>query len=455
MSATYNKEFLYILLSLVLLPQILIAQVVINEVQISPTGERFIELYNTDDSAVDLTGWFIQRKTAGGTTFSSLVSQTLFEGKSIEANGYFLISRNSSLDWDILADGLTLTESNTLLLKNAPGAAGEVDKVGWGDASDCQSPCPPNPPSDHSIQRTSSGWIVASPTPRAANSSDASSTSTTTSSTTTSSSSASSAHYSAVPITTAPAAPKLSLGAGRDRIGMVGSPLEFKVEGSAVHGSRNIFRWNFGDGTVKGGTLLSHVYEYPGEYVVVLHASLPEGEAVARVNVRIVDAGFEVTHASPDRVEIRNNSKYEANLFGWILMSGERAFVFPRDTIIKAGQSISYGQKVTGLSPAWTGEVNLLALGERFDQSHVATKINEYRTAKATEIRNAIALLEYEVNQIHTRALATASEEESVESSDEQDQEVEERAVVQVATASQAGKAGGWFSIIKQFFLRK
>src|SRR5689334_18255081 len=90
------------------------ADVVINEVQLSPTAERFIELYNTSAEDVDLTGWFIQRKTATGTAFGSLVSKPNFAGKIIDGHGFFVISKDSLGDSDIVLGTLTLTEDNVI-----------------------------------------------------------------------------------------------------------------------------------------------------------------------------------------------------------------------------------------------------------------------------------------------------------------------------------------------------
>ncbi len=126
-------------------------KILINEIQLSPTSNRFIELYNLNDSAVDLTNWYIQRKTQGGDTFTSLVSKTYFENKTITAYGYFLISRESLEGADIVLNGLTLTESNTIQLKN-PNAE-VADKVGWGEANDCEGACASNPTDGQSIQR--------------------------------------------------------------------------------------------------------------------------------------------------------------------------------------------------------------------------------------------------------------------------------------------------------------
>ena len=134
------------------------AAVVINEVQISPIDGRFIELYNTSDSDVDLTGWYIQRKTATGSSFNSLITKIDFENKTIKGGGYFLISHTQLANSDIVKN-LTLTESNTIRMRNSNGE--DVDHVEWGSIDEGKS-----------YQRTSSnGWIITSPTPRAANAS--------------------------------------------------------------------------------------------------------------------------------------------------------------------------------------------------------------------------------------------------------------------------------------------
>src|SRR3989344_5886862 len=205
-----------------------------------------------------------------------------------------------------------------------------------------------------------------------------------------------SAHYGAVSVTSANQPVQTSVSAGRDRIGAAGSPLEFKVD-SVTQGRQNIYRWNFGDGMESGGPVVVHTYEYPGEYVVVLNANFPEGEAIARVNVKIVDPGIVVISANSERIELKNNSGYEVNLFGRALATGDQVFVFPRDTIIKAGQNIFFSAKVTGLHPTWSGEVDLIVLGETTGQNHISRKVEEYKLAKIADIRNRIMNLEQRV----------------------------------------------------------
>ncbi|MFA5359595.1 MAG: lamin tail domain-containing protein [Patescibacteria group bacterium] len=125
--------------------------ILISEIQIYPIENRFIELYNPNDSPVNLTDWYLQRKTQAGSSFSSLVSKTYFNGKTIGANSYFLISRSSFPNSDIILSSLTLSEANTLQLKDANGDV--VDKVGWGEANDCQGSCALSPVENQSLQR--------------------------------------------------------------------------------------------------------------------------------------------------------------------------------------------------------------------------------------------------------------------------------------------------------------
>lgn len=126
------------------------SKILISEVKISPIEERFIELYNPNDENVDLTGWYIQRKTKTGSSFGSLVTSTQFEGKTIGAKSYFLIVRSG--DGDIVLSTLTLTEHNTIRLRNPNQET--VDMVGWGnEAQESETAPAENPPSGKSAGR--------------------------------------------------------------------------------------------------------------------------------------------------------------------------------------------------------------------------------------------------------------------------------------------------------------
>jgi DNA uptake protein ComE-like DNA-binding protein len=155
-------------------------KIIISEVQISPIENRFIELYNPNDSQVDLTGWYIQRKTETGTNWSSLVPSTRFEGKTIPAKSYFLIARTIQ-NSDILLEDLTLTENNSLVLKNPSQEI--VDLIGYGNAQDYETATATSPTPSQSIGRkwsattenyidtnnNSADFEIQTPTPKSKN----------------------------------------------------------------------------------------------------------------------------------------------------------------------------------------------------------------------------------------------------------------------------------------------
>ena len=161
-----------------------------------------------------------------------------------------------------------------------------------------------------------------------------------------------SAHYSSAPLSALSATTTLSVTAGRDRLGSVSSPLEFRAETNLSHLRNMIFKWNFGDGSIGYGEAVRHTYTYPGDYVVVLNLSGLEGKAVSRLNVKIVEPRISTTYIGPDRVELKNDSSYEINLFGRTINAYGKTFVFEEDTIIKPGQNISFSSEVTGLRPS-------------------------------------------------------------------------------------------------------
>ena len=117
-------------------------KVLITEIQTAgktEDKEEFVELFNPNDKDIDLTGWYIQKKTKSATSFSTFASGPLFLGKTIKANSYILIAREG-VSFSDSADIITsyaLADDNTLALKNNKGEI--VDKVGWGEANDYET----------------------------------------------------------------------------------------------------------------------------------------------------------------------------------------------------------------------------------------------------------------------------------------------------------------------------
>jgi len=125
------------------------SKILISEIQIAGKDsqkEEFVELYNPNQENLDLTNWYLQRKTKNASSFSSFAPKKLFSGKTIKAKDYFLIARENSSFVDLadIVTGYPLTEDNTLVLKDPNREI--KDKVGWGEAQDFETvPFPQNP----------------------------------------------------------------------------------------------------------------------------------------------------------------------------------------------------------------------------------------------------------------------------------------------------------------------
>ncbi|MBI1984729.1 MAG: lamin tail domain-containing protein [Candidatus Wildermuthbacteria bacterium] len=132
------------------------SKILITEVQtagIFSKTDEFVELYNPNDTEVDLTDWYLQKKTQSASGFSTFASGNLFSAKKIGAHGYFLIARQGS-SFENQADILTshsLAENNTLALKDPNGDI--VDKLGWGNVQDYEGVPALNPSADSSLGR--------------------------------------------------------------------------------------------------------------------------------------------------------------------------------------------------------------------------------------------------------------------------------------------------------------
>jgi len=138
-------------------------KILINEIKIAgknSNGEimkkdEFIELYNPNEVSVDLTNWYLQKRTQNGSSYTSLVTKSVLEGKVINPKSYFVIGNIlsfSSSSYDALfSEDYTLAENNTIVLKNPNGEI--VDKVGYGEVSDFEESPTINPEPQKSIQR--------------------------------------------------------------------------------------------------------------------------------------------------------------------------------------------------------------------------------------------------------------------------------------------------------------
>lgn len=147
----------------------------------------FVELYNPTDSAIDLTGWSIQYKSATGTGSFAVASLS----GSVIAKGYFLVALKAGTGGngidlpvtDLASDALDLSGSagrvalvNSMTPVSGYPGTGIVDYVGFGSSpNDYEGSKAPAPSSTLAIVRITEGvdtdnngtdFKTASPNPR-------------------------------------------------------------------------------------------------------------------------------------------------------------------------------------------------------------------------------------------------------------------------------------------------
>lgn len=328
----------FALVVIIFFAQVASAQVLINEVQIAPINERFIELYNSGDSDVDLSDWYIQRKTATGSSFGSLVTSTQLTSKTIKTHGYFLVSRNQLEKSDIVAGSLVLTESNTIRIRDSKG--NDIDQVAWGSIDEGKS-----------YQRTSSSvWQVATPTPGGSNSLTQSASDAVVGTQAVSTTATSNILYY-------PVEPQIftkitvqtqtvSVGAATTFAGRV-----WGLKKEPIENARMV--WAFGDGASAEGASVEHTYYYPGEYTVILDAS--SGYYAASNRVRIIAVLPLVTlrtggDEARSFVAVENRGGDELDLSGWKVESAGKTFTIPKNTLIGAHKTLTLASEITGLA---------------------------------------------------------------------------------------------------------
>lgn len=142
------------------------------------------------------------------------------------------------------------------------------------------------------------------------------------------------------------------IGAGRKRLATVRTPINFSAYQNKKGELAGNFTWSFGDGTSAGGEKVSHAYQFPGTYNVVLNAHYNNQESVSRTTVVVTEPKIKINSINSESgfLEIRNDSDKEQNLNDWLLQNSSSTYKFPVDTIINANSAVKIPLKLTGFN---------------------------------------------------------------------------------------------------------
>lgn len=354
----YTRVFTLIAGTLLFSPSIAASSVVISEflydAEGTDTGKEFVELHNNGTEAVDLTKWKIfdgsnhplNAPPANGGTGSITISPGEYTVLVNDASVF--ASAHPSLTASIIDTVLSLPNtSGTISLLNEAGAT--VDTVSYTKDLGANG-------NGLSLHRNGSSLVAKTPTPGAQSgetSGNEQSTVEEESNDDTETVATSTVQTSVSQQSTYVAPPATSLFAdgGDDRTVIVGADTDFF--GRAYNRKQEIidqvrFAWNFGDGTTAEGAALSHYYEYPGRYAVVLTIAQNRSAASDFIIVTAEPAKLGFLVNSDGSISIENHAGRDLNLSRWSIKSYSRIFVLPEDSVVLKGESLRLSAKTVG-----------------------------------------------------------------------------------------------------------
>ena len=175
------------------------------------------------------------------------------------------------------------------------------------------------------------------------------------------------------------------ISAGRERMALVGAPLEFNAKYSLLQANQCVpnFKWSFGDGFETTGKNTEHIYKYSGEYQVVLNGICGDNNSISRTVVKVIIPEISITNTLTGDVEIKNNGKTEINLGNWKIKNEEKDFTFPEDTIISANNKIILSKEDLNLSSS-TERISLMNPSDR-EVTYFDTKNDEQNRTSFSE----------------------------------------------------------------------
>ncbi len=363
-----SKKIIFLLVVLFLFSRahLVFASPIINEIMYDLDGADidWVEIYNPDSEDIDLTSLklLVSNSTSNHGIVKHSGSEILHQGE------YGIIVPSSDIEaftnkWG--SSGNIFTASFSL-----PNETEKVE-INNGDKTSPLSSVTYNSTQGasgdgNSLQLVNSTWKAASPTLGSTNNLSVSTISSSSVSGVSVSSSSNNESSSVQITNTAPTKnkiieePKIKTKILSKNLVFAGVPVDFQAKTTGYSGetlSNGKYFWNFGDGDskeVSGTDKFTHVYSYSGEYVVSLeyymNVYISEPIAVDKITIKVVPIQVSISKVGNEKdffVELSNGSEYEIDISKWVLSSGEKKFIFPKNSIIMPKKSIILSDKIT------------------------------------------------------------------------------------------------------------
>ncbi len=286
--------------------------------------DEWIELYNSG-SSMSVDGWSL----SDGNKLDIPLSGT------IAAGSHVVLERaddNSAPGTAFLIYSGTLSNSGaTLTLRDANG--GVIDTVVGGE--DWSSVGGDNTTKE-TAQRTNDGWVTMGATPGSGPALTEADNQV---------GNDGSARFAPVRITsqTTGALPVLATQITGAEVVYVGVPAGFDVVASGL--SATVLRslqhhWNFGDGEITTSEMpsVSHVYHYPGYYMVVVESIYKNYRAIDKFMVEVKAVPLSLAVGSTT-IRVQNLANYDVEVGGYVVR-GEKPFTLPAHSWLTSGGTL-------------------------------------------------------------------------------------------------------------------
>jgi hypothetical protein len=333
-------RYLLILISLIV-PAAAEAAVSISEVAWMGSSEsanyEWIELHN-DGESENIDGWVL----TDGMNLSIELSGIISSG------AYAVLERTSDTSSPgsafLIYTGALVNTGATLQLKRNDSSL--VDQVSGGEDWDLVGG---DNVTKETAQYTKGGWITATATPGAKNSEEITDDVVESGTSTPDTPKHKSSNSGDTVLLTLPGV-TLELDIEAQKAGYVNQPINFSVESSGV-GKTLIdsleYRWNFGDSFTAELKEPTHIFKYPGTYVVTAYAGFKRQEQVTRHEITILPVDISLTTNSTGDVQVNNDSPYEIDISNYKLKA-EGFIIFPDYSILLPNQTITISKEKLG-----------------------------------------------------------------------------------------------------------
>lgn len=353
------KKLILVLVSFIFFFSFNLAQasdIIINEFVSHPNSgeEEWIELFNTTESSIDLTNWKLTQLSNPSTTPKE--DNPLILSDTILGGGVFVI-KISNLNNG--GDSISLYDPSDSLVSRV--TYGKVVNI----STDLDFPF-----QGRSGALISGVWETNQEPTRGMQNPNSSPISPVDDSSNDSSS----------PITTQPESkikvvenPTMKVKILASALAFTGQPLEIKTDVTGFSNEKVVLgraSWNFGDGSsfeqINNFEKFSHIYYYPGEYVLFLeyyqNSFSKTPEVTSKMIIKVLSTNVFISKVGDAKdffIELSNNASSDIDISNWVINANGKTFIFPRNSVIMSKKQMTISGKITGFT---LGDQNNLKL---------------------------------------------------------------------------------------------